>query len=191
MPARLDAMNRRAPGVVLFCVSLAAASCQEPSKPTTGNTVAETLTNFGLVGVWRRDCDALPSDENPQVIFTTHSDGSAFVEYQASIQHFTKPIHDASIDDAGHLHVQYVHRDTPLNDALRKVYGIDSTIAKSDQVTDVVWAMQSGDRLLSIELSTTFTSGGRVVYLVKDGYLLDERTGKRTGRPTTDYRCSG
>jgi hypothetical protein len=186
---------RRTIAQICVCVTLAGPSCQQQEsnsspKPVTRSTVAETVTNFGLVGIWRWDCGAPPSGDNPQATFTAQSDGSATVEYETRVQHSIRPIHDARVDQAGHLHVQYIDRDVPLSDGLRRSHGIDSTVVNSDLVTNVVWAMQSGSELLNVEVSRCFTSVGSVVFLAKDGYLLDQ-TGKRIGRPTTDHRCSG
>lgn len=179
--------------LIFIGLTLAAPSRQavsQPSMPAAGTTAAEMITKFGLVGTWRQDCAAPPSEQNPQARYTAHSDGSASAEYRASVQHFTNPIDDVRVDQAGHIHIRYVHPNTLLNDALRRLHGIDSTVVKSDSVTEGVLMINSDGELVQIELSVYFTAGGHVVFNVKDGYLLYPQTGQRFGRPPVMHKCS-
>jgi hypothetical protein len=188
-------MSDMARVVALISIGLTLASpsrqaVSQPSMPAPAATAAEIITKFGLVGTWREDCAAPPGEQNPQAGFTAQSDGSASAEYRASIQHPTNPIDNVRVDEAGALHIRYVHRNTPLNDALRRLHGIDSAAVKSDSVTEGVLTINSNGELLQTELSVYFTAGGHVVFNIKEGYLLYPLTGQRLGRPPALHKCS-
>ena len=75
------------------------------AAPVSAQTVSEIAINWGIVGVWQKDCDAPISQSNDQQAFVIR-DGKLFLDRSTGERHDSNPIVEASIDASGALDLQ-------------------------------------------------------------------------------------
>ena len=81
--------------------------------PWNSETVPQTATRWGIVGVWQKDCHASVGPDNDQQAFVMRA-GKLFLERSTGTSHDSNPIPAASVNAREELELLVISTGQPV-----------------------------------------------------------------------------